>query len=358
MTLILSGTDNSVSSPAVQGGTGGTTTGVYYPATNQLALATNGTQAVLVDSSQNVGIGTSSPSQKLSVVAGSGTSAYVEVQSTGFTSTLFGQNNAGDAYVYNGYAGNIRLFTGATERMRIDSSGNVGIGGSPNAWAGKATQIGTYIGFGVDANGYGIMANNAWNYTASSYKYTVSGLAASLYSQTFGPHNWYSASSGTAGNAIGFTQILSVDLNKSLALQGATSQSGTGITFPATQSASSDANTLDDYEEGSYTPTWNGGSVSGSAIYVKIGRLVYVDADVTFGTSASTALSLMNLPFTPSPQYSAGSMDYTTYGSGVVNVEARSDPGLSFRSGNGGNLQCNQAASYRYIFSITYFCTS
>jgi hypothetical protein len=75
-----------------------------------------------------LGIGTTSPGQKLSVVAGSGLSAYVEVQSTGFTSTLFGQNNAGDAYVYNGYAGNIRLFTGATERARIDSSGNLGIG--------------------------------------------------------------------------------------------------------------------------------------------------------------------------------------------------------------------------------------
>ena len=57
MALVLSGTDNSVSSPAVQGGTGGTSTGIYYPASNQLAIATNGTQALLVDSSQNVGIG-------------------------------------------------------------------------------------------------------------------------------------------------------------------------------------------------------------------------------------------------------------------------------------------------------------
>jgi hypothetical protein len=54
MTLILNGTDNSVSAPAVQGGTAGTTTGVYYPTTNQVAIATNGTQAMLVDASQNV----------------------------------------------------------------------------------------------------------------------------------------------------------------------------------------------------------------------------------------------------------------------------------------------------------------
>ena len=53
MTLILNGTDNSATTPAVQGGTAGTTTGVYYPATNQVAISTNGTQAMLVNASQN-----------------------------------------------------------------------------------------------------------------------------------------------------------------------------------------------------------------------------------------------------------------------------------------------------------------
>ena len=66
----------------------------------------------------------------------------------------------------------------------------------------------------------------------------------------------------------------------------AASLSGAGITFPATQSASSDANTLDDYEEGTWTPTMFG-STSGtftldsSARYVKIGRLVTLLADIS-----------------------------------------------------------------------------
>ena len=96
-----------------------------------------GGERMRLSSGGNLGIGTTSPGQKLSVVAGSGLSAYVEVQSTGFTSTLFGQNNAGDAYVYNGYAGNIRLFTGATERARIDSSGNLLLGTTSNANSDK-----------------------------------------------------------------------------------------------------------------------------------------------------------------------------------------------------------------------------
>jgi hypothetical protein len=124
---IASHAAGSAAAPTITA-TGDTNTGIFFPAADTIAFSEGGAEAMRIDSSGNLGIGTSSPSQKLSVVAGSGLSAYVEVQSTGFTSTLFGQNNAGDAYVYNGYAGNIRLFTGATERARIDSSGNLGIG--------------------------------------------------------------------------------------------------------------------------------------------------------------------------------------------------------------------------------------
>ena len=52
MTLILNGTDNSATTPAVTGTD--TDTGIYYPAANQVAISTNGTRAMLVDASQNV----------------------------------------------------------------------------------------------------------------------------------------------------------------------------------------------------------------------------------------------------------------------------------------------------------------
>ena len=79
--------------------------------------------------------------------------------------------------------------------------------------------------------------------------------------------------------------------------------SGSGITFPATQSASSDANTLDDYEEGTFTPTFTSltiGNGSTSGVYTKIGNIVTVEVFVTWGstTSASGAWSINNLPFT------------------------------------------------------------
>jgi hypothetical protein len=82
--------------------------------------------------------------------------------------------------------------------------------------------------------------------------------------------------------------------------------SGAGITFPATQSASSDANTLDDYEEGSFTPQVDNGSGGNMTIvgvqigkYIKIGNLVFISITVTGITkSGSGSLKVKGLPFT------------------------------------------------------------
>lgn len=78
-----------------------------------------------------------------------------------------------------------------------------------------------------------------------------------------------------------------------------------GIKFPATQSSSADANTLDDYEEGSWSPLITFGSTVQtvgtyqSGRYVKIGKFVHVSGIVSIGTkSGSGTASLTNLPFT------------------------------------------------------------
>ena len=84
------------------------------------------------------------------------------------------------------------------------------------------------------------------------------------------------------------------------------STSGAGITFPATQSPSTNANTLDDYEEGTWTPT--DGSGAGLSItfnnptYTKIGNLVYVKCStIVYPTTASgTGAKISGLPFTNS----------------------------------------------------------
>jgi hypothetical protein len=73
-----------------------------------------------------------------------------------------------------------------------------------------------------------------------------------------------------------------------------------GITFPATQVPSADANTLDDYEEGTWTPTIvnGGGTISGTGRYIKVGRIVQFSIDAQLGgTRNGNVLTIGGLPF-------------------------------------------------------------
>jgi hypothetical protein len=87
-----------------------------------------------------------------------------------------------------------------------------------------------------------------------------------------------------------------------------------GIQFPATQSPSADANTLDDYEEGTWTPAYagSGGGTQGSGTstgnYTKIGNLVVCYGIIAFAKSTlSGNITLTGLPFTLNSSSGSGS---------------------------------------------------
>ena len=147
-------------------------------------------------------------------------------------------------------------------------------------------------------------------YDGSNWKYKNNGYANLIYTNTTtsnGSTLFYSAASGTAGNNISFANTLSVGASgKTLALENASPATGTGISFPATQSSSSDPNTLDDYEEGTWTPvlTFGGGSTgitygSRTALYTKVGNTVYVAMDIVLTNKGSSTGSVWvtGLPF-------------------------------------------------------------
>jgi hypothetical protein len=78
-----------------------------------------------------------------------------------------------------------------------------------------------------------------------------------------------------------------------------------GITFPATQIPSADANTLDDYEEGTFTPSLGGNTTynSRSGNYIKIGKLVFVECNLYINAIGTGSTSLVSgLPFTSAAQ--------------------------------------------------------
>jgi hypothetical protein len=128
--------------------------------------------------------------------------------------------------------------------------------------------------------------------------------------------------------AITINSSNNVALAGNIGLGGATpTTSGTGITFPATASASTDANTLDDYEEGTWTPTVvpTSGTVTLSGAhgsYTKIGRVVYLTAFCVVSSvgSPSGPLRIQSIPFTPKNENensSANAMNYYNWTAGT-----------------------------------------
>jgi len=122
-------------------------------------------------------------------------------------------------------------------------------------------------------------------------------------------------STGTGANVLGTTPSFTSTIGVGNATPAA---SGAGITFPATQSASSNANTLDDYEEGSWSPTLTfGGATTGityaqqTGSYIKVGQMVFVSGriDLSNKGSATGAADIRSLPFTISA-VGAGSVGF------------------------------------------------
>jgi hypothetical protein len=131
--------------------------------------------------------------------------------------------------------------------------------------------------------------------------------------------------------------------------------SGYGITFPATQSASSDANTLDDYEEGSFTPSVSATGVTAYSIrngkYTKIGQVVVLNIQIQVQTSSggTGTFAISNAPFTQSGYQATASARESGLGTGFLNSV--------WMEANSTNIYIEGAqlsASYGYAFTIVY----
>jgi hypothetical protein len=184
--------------------------------------------------STGLGIGTSSPAAKLDVTGtglvssfGSTSTAETYVQVRNGTSTLYLGGKSDQNYVYGTAAIPLTFWTNSSEKMRLDSSGNLGLGVTPSAWGGgkafEAGLVGNYF-LGSTAASYTSIGTASY-YDGSSWKYARS-TAASKYELYDNTHKWYIAPSGTAGNAITFTQAMTLDVNGNL---------GVGTTSPATR---------------------------------------------------------------------------------------------------------------------------
>ena len=271
-------------------------------------------------------------------------------------------------------SGAIRLATNSAERARVNSDGQFLLGSTANygtIGTAAAFQIqGTNTGGNVSMNIINAATSNASS-TCDINAWQDYRLSTRIISGRENASNWTSSSSAAASYLAFYTN------SAGTVAERARIRSAGGITFNGDSAA---ANALDDYEEGSWTPTLrtNGdttGQVTGTGTYVKIGRQVHIH--VLFGNKTLTSLptgdiAVVNMPFAAS--HGSGDEFAMSTNMVVMGVDSNSTHGY-FRSADGSSsllgyfnqdgsvwgqwstTQWNNSGVY-LIFNMTYFTNS
>jgi hypothetical protein len=340
---------------------------------------------LVINSSGNVGIGTSSPAYRVHAVGASGTEEIARFSSAG--TDIDAQISVAPTGVgygrFNSSANMLTLAVAGSSKVYVNSSGNLGLGVTPSAWLStiRASQTGAASSIWASTStGNTAFASNEYVDSAGTPKRIIADYAT-RYQQYNGQHLWYNAVSSTAGSTISFTQAMTLDASANLTIgatdtagsklsfgkqflsnngyanairlydngeasssqssnsygfgfinggqlsytagtggshafftanteraripaaggfqskttisvgDAAPSTSGAGITFPATQSASSNANTLDDYDEYTAASAACSGAITTAVIWklTKVGNLVTLTLPATTGTATAVA---------------------------------------------------------------------
>ena len=193
--------------------------------------AADSSDLMYLSNSGNLGIGTSSPSS----FAGYTTVSVNNATNGGIYNILVNGTETARLQAFSGVfnvsakgASTVLTFeTNGSERMRLDASGNLGLGVTPSAWS-------AYRAFQMQAGSLLSFSTNDWRMvqnvvrTGTNFDYLNNGRAH-MYLQdgSSGGHIWYTAPSGTAGDTIGFTQAMTLDDSGNLGV-GNTSPSAFG----------------------------------------------------------------------------------------------------------------------------------
>jgi hypothetical protein len=193
----------------------GTGTTNYLP--KFTGASTIGDSAIF-ENGTNVGINTASPSSytNLTTLTINGTNGSVIDLKTG--NTLYGEiySLANELRIDAvGASSVLKFLTNSVTRATIDASGNLGLGVSPSASQDPILESRYGLFMGRDETN---LLNNA--YFNSGWKYAQTGYFANRYYQNgySGGHQWLIAPSGTAGNAISFTQAMTLNASGNLSL--------------------------------------------------------------------------------------------------------------------------------------------
>jgi hypothetical protein len=221
-----------------------------------------------------LGVGTNSPATRFEV---NGDGAFrVSSGNVGYSLA-----SGADAYsfYFNDADNSYRIYSsiGTADRMILSSAGNLGLGVTPSAWVAfkPSLQVGT-ASISQIANRAYFTANAFFNGTSWTY---IDSDFATQYFQQNGTHIWNTVTSGTAGNAISFTQAMTLWSNSGLSI-------GTGLVAPA-------QGLLVQGNVGIGVSPEVKLDVNGS-VYVRAGGILYLDSirGYTSGTLSTTLTEL------------------------------------------------------------------
>jgi hypothetical protein len=234
--------DNQISGDKVEGGTIAAITITAMTGTLQTAAQPNvtslGTIASLVATTADINGGTidgttlgATTPASVAATTGSFSSTLGVTGAATFSSTVrstgYSLTDATSQYYHfdaasgNNFMGltaahTLTTYTNGVARTTLDANGNLGLGVVPSAWNSgyKAMQLLTGALYGTNSRDTNLGANVFVN-AGGGYAYIQSSFATN-YTQFNGAHSWYTAPSGTAGDAISFTQAMTLDASGTL----------------------------------------------------------------------------------------------------------------------------------------------
>jgi hypothetical protein len=286
------------------------------------------TERMRIDSSGNVGIGTSSPNFTLQLDSQRADATFdANNLDTWADFKIQGQTASGNARgIYfdfdddtendrgagivgisgdaTGGVGSLGFITTAgntsAERMRIDSAGNLGLGVTPSAWRSSDTvfQVGPVASLNSDTD---VTTDVGYNYFYNSSNIPIYSTTAqaSRYSQYLGAHRFFTAPSGTAGNAISFTQAMTLTAAGDLGVGQTSPAAKLDIIGPSAESSPYLSKAIQFAPSNFPTRTWSlnyddtGASGYGFNISAASTKILYLNTNgnVGIGTSSPTSIS-------------------------------------------------------------------
>jgi hypothetical protein len=229
-------------------------TGLWFPAADTIAASTGGSERLRVDSGGNLGIGTSSPGARLDVVTGTARWRISNDGSGNIIDEVL--DSTGAAYRdYKLYGLNLISYTSGSERMRLDSSGNLGIGtSSPKAklqstgaaatatpTGGSATGSAQYLTntndafgmlFGISGGGAGWIQQQRTDATNTQYDLLINPIGGNVGIGTSSPAQRLDVTGALNSVQARFGNVAGRGLEISTELVGGTNDAGATLNAP------------------------------------------------------------------------------------------------------------------------------